>query len=164
VEEAAWNVTVVASNGPVVTSIQYSKTRTLLVRSTADAEKVMVSVWAVSSEKTLVVPVADPMDERLDPSVSVEKANTLTLPSARTEVKAACVVTVMDHVPAGMDAPTTPAVLHPNPLNEEVFGVPVEVEPDVNGLTMNVPVTAEPTEMVVVVSGVAPGETVVRCR
>jgi hypothetical protein len=62
-----------------------------------------------------------------------------------------------------MDAPTIPAVLHPNPLNEEVLGVPVEVEPDVNGLTMKAPVTPEPTEMVVLVSGVAPGETVVRC-
>lgn len=68
----------------------------------------------------------------------------------------------MDHIPAGTDEPTTPAVLHPYPLSEAVLGVPVAVEPDVYGSTMMAPVAPEPIKMVVVVSGVAPGEIGVR--
>jgi hypothetical protein len=72
VEDAAWNVMVVASRGPDVTSTQYSTTRTLLVRSTDAAEKERVSVWAVRTAKTLLVPVAEPMNEGFEPSVSAE--------------------------------------------------------------------------------------------
>lgn len=72
-------------------------------------------------------------------------------------------VTVKDQVPAGIEDPITPAVLHPYPLNDVVLGVPMAVEPDVYASTMKIPVEPEPTAIVVLVFGVLPGDNVVKC-
>jgi hypothetical protein len=77
-------------------------------------------------------------------------------------IRLAFVEIVNDQVPAGIEDPTNPAVLQPYPASDDELGVPVAVEPDVKGLTMNVPVVPELIETVVVVSAVAPGEELVR--
>jgi hypothetical protein len=129
-------VTVVPRIGAAVTAIQYSTTRTLLLRSVDDpVVNVRVCCWLSRLPRIFRVPVAEPILDTFPPSVSVEYA--YSLETEVPPITLALVVIVKDHVPAGIEDPIMPEVLQPYPTSDDELGVPVAVDPEVKGSTIN---------------------------